>query len=179
MIINGSWVETEMIRDIPAGYEMRMMRIPYLETAQKDADGNFIPINYGMTPDFMIVPSAAPQKEMAKKFLAFMAKEEMLQYFTKYSSTLRPFTYDVSELAPSLSKFTNDVIDIWSTSETYFGIRTGALKGNYEVVPWITGQPYTLLVYGPDNDGTTPLRYCRLQYQEAKNNWQRWVDSVK
>jgi ABC-type glycerol-3-phosphate transport system substrate-binding protein len=39
MIINGSWLETEMIRDLPKGFEMRMMRVPYLSTAQKDAEG--------------------------------------------------------------------------------------------------------------------------------------------
>ena len=180
MIINGSWLETEMLLDLPKDFEMRMMRIPYLSTAKKDADGNFLPINYGMTPDFMIVPSQAPQKEAAKDFLVFMAKDEMLRYFTKYSSTLRPFSYDVSDLKPELSKFTNDCINIWETSTSYFAVEKGILANNSEVTAWITGSPYTLLVYGLDNDGTTPSRYCKLQYQEAKGNWQRWVsDSTK
>jgi N-acetylglucosamine transport system substrate-binding protein len=176
MIINGSWLETEMLLDLPKNFEMRMMRIPYLSTAKKDADGNFLPINYGMTPDFMIVPSQAPQKEVAKDFLVFMARDDMLRYFTKYSSTLRPFSYDVSDLKPELSKFTNDCINIWETSTSYFAVEKGILANNAEVNAWITGAPYTLLVYGLDNDGTTPSRYCKLQYQEAKGNWQRWVD---
>lgn len=176
MIINGSWLETEMIRDLPKGFEMRMMRVPYLSTAQKDAEGNFLPINYGMTPDLMIVPKQAAQKELAKDFLVFMARDDMLEYFTKYSSTLRPFAYDVTELKPQLTKFTNDCINIWETSTSYIAVEKGILANNSEVTPWITGSPYTLLVYGLENDGTTPLRYCKLQYQEAQGNWNRWVE---
>ncbi|MBR2969027.1 MAG: extracellular solute-binding protein [Clostridia bacterium] len=178
MIINGSWLETEMIRDLPEGYEMRMMRIPYDTTAKKDENGEFVKINYGMTPDFMIIPKQAAQKEIAKKFLVFMAKDEMLKYFTKYTSTARPFKYDTAELRENLSAFANDCLDIYTTSENFIAVKKGPLK-NINALNWyLTSSPFTLLVYGPENDGTTPDRFVRLQYQTAKGEWQRWLDSV-
>lgn len=175
MIINGSWMETEMWNEIPEGMEMRMMRVPYIETAQKDAQGNYIPVNYATTPDFMLIPSQAPQKEMAKKFLIHMAKDEMLTYFTKYTGTMRPFDYDVSGIMDGLTAFSKDSVNIWATSENFIAVESGVLANNSEVNAWITGAPWTLLVYGMDNDGTTPSRYCKLQYQEAKGNWARWI----
>ena len=88
---------------------------------------------------------------------------------------MRPFEYEVEGLE-TMSKFTQDCANIWKTSENYIPVETGPLANNAKLSAWIIGQPYNLLVYGMDNDGTTPSRYCKLQYQEAKGNWQRWVD---
>lgn len=175
MIINGGWMETEMFSELPEGFEMRMMRVPYLETAQKDADGNYIQINFATQPDFMIIPTQAAQKEAAKKFLVHMAKDEMLCYFTKYTSTMRPFEYDISSIQDSLSPFSKDCVNIWATSENFVPVETGVFANYLNVNAWITGSPYSLLVYGQDNGGMTASRYCKLQYQEAKGNWATWL----
>lgn len=174
MIINGGWMETEMISELPDGFEMRMMRVPYIETAQRDEDGNYIGVNWATQPDIMIIPKLAPQKEAAKKFLVHLAKDEMLNYFTKYTATMRPFEYEVENLE-SMSAFTKDCVNIWKTSENFIPVETGILANNPKVSPWIVGQPYNLLVYGMDNDGTTPSRWCRGEYQEAKGKWNEWV----
>ena len=174
MIINGGWMETEMISELPEGFEMRMMRIPYIETAQKDEQGNYIPVNWATQPDIMIIPKQAPQKEAAKKFLVYMATDAMLNYFTKYTATMRPFEYEVEGLE-TMSKFTQDCANIWKNSENFIPVETGPLANNPKVSTWIIGQPYNLLVYGMENDGTTPSRWCKMEYLEAKGKWKDWV----
>jgi N-acetylglucosamine transport system substrate-binding protein len=174
MLVNGGWMETEMISEIPKGFEMRMMRIPYMETAQKDADGNFIPVNWATQPDIMLIPKQAPQKEAAKKFLVYLAKDDMLNYFTKYTATMRPFEYEVTGLS-SMSAFTQDCVNIWTTSHNYIPVETGPLANSPKVSAWIIGQPYNLLVYGLEHDGTSPSRWCKAEYQEAKGKWNEWL----
>ena len=177
MNINASWLETEMIEDIPEGFNLRFMPYPYLENAKKDPEtGKYISVNYATNPDFMIVPKAAPQKEGAKKFLAFMSKDDMLRYFTKWTGSLRPFEYDVEPVMDNLSTFAKDVIKINETAESYFPIRTGKYKTCMDLQIWIAGYPYTLLVQG--KDGMTPERYCRGQYLSAKEDWQSWTGSL-
>lgn len=178
MIINASWMEVEMKEDLPEGFEMRMMRFPYISTAKRDGNGDFIKVNYATTPDYIIIPKAAPNKEIAKKFLVFMAKDEMLKYFTKHTGSLRPFEYDVTGLRENLSAFVNDCIDIWETSESYFDMPKGILAFKGYVRKYLTAVPYSLLIYGPDNDGTTASRFCRQEYQEAKGNWSKWLDEA-
>ena len=31
------------------------------------------------------------------------------------------------------------------------------------------------IVYGMENDGTTPSRWCKMEYLEAKGKWKDWV----
>lgn len=176
MIINASWMETEMINDIPEDVNIRFMRFPYIETAQKDSNGDYIKINYATTPDFMIVPKAIPeaQKAGAKKFLVYLSKDESLRYFTKYSSSLRPFDYDVTPVKDELSDFARDVFEIASTSENYFPM----ISKKWKLTPcpvWYPTQPYSLLIFGLDNGGTTPLRFCKTEYQYAKGQWDDWM----
>lgn len=178
MIPNGNWFETEMKEDIASmktPIEIKMMRTPYLETAQKDENGDYVRINYAATADYMIIPAEADNVRGAKDFLIYMAKDEMLRMFTKYTGCTRPFDYDLSPIAEYLSPFAESCIDIWQTSETYFDSSNSPLYVKGYAKKFITAQPWSLLVYGPDADGTTPQRFCDSEYLEAEGSWDKWV----
>ena len=177
MIPNGNWFESEMKADIEAmsdPIEIKMMRVPYMETAQKE-NGEYVKINYAATADYMIIPAQAPNIEGAKEFLIFSARDDMLQMFTKYTGATRPFTYDLTPVQDTLSTFAQSCLEIATTSETYFDISYSPLYVKGYAKKFITAQPWSLLVYGPENDGTTPQRFCDQEYLEAEGNWAEWV----
>ena len=179
MTINGSWLEREMINDLKtSSAKMRMMPFPSIESAQKDENGNYIKVNYGAVPDYMFIPKAAPEKDGAKKFIAFTAKEEMLCLFAKYTGSPRPFECDYDETVAELSDFVQDCFRIRSESVYYFPSSKSPLYVKNYVQPWYTGNPYIGLVNGPDKDGYTPSRYIRMQYQEAKASWNNWMTEI-
>lgn len=175
MIINASWLEREMINDLPEGMQIRMMRFPYISTALKDENGEYKKVNYATTPDYMIVPRQAENKEGAKKFLSFLAKDEILFYFAKHSGAMMPFRTDFENIYGNMTQFGKDCLDIWKESESFFDMSKSVLNTKGFVSKWLTGSPYAKLIYGLDNDGTTPSRYCRGQYQEARGSWAEWV----
>ncbi|MCI6734255.1 MAG: extracellular solute-binding protein [Clostridiales bacterium] len=170
MIINASWMEREMINDIPEGTTIGMMRFPYIAEAKKEGD-EYKKVNYSPLPDYMIIPKQAAEKEGAKKFLAYLAGDKMLQYFFDYTSALMPF--DFMPDTTKASQFAKDCIAIWSDSETYFDLPTGRL-GNF-VNKFVSTIPYNSLVYGVDQDGTTVSRWMNQEYSTAKSNWAYWT----
>ena len=87
----------------------------------------------------------------------------------------RPFEYDLEPVMDKLSSFAKSCIDIWETSETYFDQSNSALYVKGYAKKFITSAPWSLLVYGPDNDGTTPERFCASEYLEARGKWSEWV----
>lgn len=179
MIPNASWLESEMKDDLPDGFRMKLMRTPYASYAQKDESGEYKKYSYAATADYMIVPAKADNVEGAKKFLVYTSSEDMLKMFTKYTGTPRPFEYDVMNIYSECTEFTQSCLDIWATSESYFDMSTNILYKKDYAKKFITQSPYAALVYGPDNDGTTPLRFCKQEYQEARGNWQTWLDYCK
>jgi len=179
MTINASWLEREMINDLKtSSATMRMMPFPFIEDAKKDEDGNYIKVNYAAVPDYMFIPKGGAQKEGAKKFLVYLAKDEMLKYFTKYTGSPRPFDYDYSEVVSKMSAFVQDCFKIKGESVSYFPSSQSPMYVKNRVACWFTGAPYLNLINGPDKDGYTPSRYVRVQYQEAKASWQKWVEDL-
>lgn len=176
MTINGSWLEREMINDLKSSsVKMRMMSFPYIETAQKDDNGDYIKVNYSAVPDYMFIPKAATEKEGAKKFLIYLAKDEMLNFFTKYAGSPRPFEYNYSQTVSEMSAFVQDCFKIREESDCYLPASKSPLYVKNYVQLWYTGIPYIGLINGPDKDGYTPSRYLRMQYQEAKASWSKWI----
>ncbi len=174
MIINGSWIETETKEDTPEGFNMRYMPFPYIDGALKDeTTGEVKKINYATSPDLMLIPKEAPEVEGAKEFLKFISRDDMLCFFTKYTSSLRPFTYSNDGIADSMTDFAKDVIHIAETAESYFPIRTGPNENKMKLGVWSgIPQPYNQLIMNQD----TPKRICLTQYQMAKEEWSRWTE---
>ncbi len=98
----------------------KMMSLPTIENAAKNADGSTMKINYYTSEDRMIVPKAAVNKELAKEFLAFMCNEKYLLDFIKQTGTMRPFEYADSALdakALELNEFNTSVLDVYKQTD--------------------------------------------------------------
>ena len=119
MIPCAQWLEYEMLDIIDEAtkenFEMRMMPAPFLQNAKKDADGEYVKVNYAVgAGDSIIIPANAPHKELAKEFLLFLAKQENIKSFTKDTNgVMLAMKYDGIDFASeNLSKFAKDVINI-------------------------------------------------------------------
>ena len=170
MILNGNWMECEMKTNMDEDFTMGMMSVPYVKNAKKDADGNYVKVNYTAPPDYIIIPKEAANISGAKKFLTFMTSDEMLKLYTKITGSPRPFDYDLASI-DGISKFNQDVLKLRAESNTMFDFsRKGVYMYGY-APKYIGGQPYSALIRGE----MTPQRFCNLEYVEADDNWDEWL----
>lgn len=170
MILNGNWLECEMQTNMEEGFTMGMMSVPFLSDAQKDENGNYVKVNYTANPDYIFIPKGAANKDGAKKFLAFMQRDDMLMLYTKITGSPRPFSYDMTSIE-GLSKFNTDVLKIRAESKTFFDFSRANVYMSGYTQKYIGGQPYSALIRGD----ITPARFCNVEYVEAENNWDDWV----
>lgn len=134
-IFVGNWIENEMRDFMPEGFTMKAMAVPSLDSsvhdargnelgvsAMADAEGNPYIVNNNAEMDVIMIPSQAPNKELAKEFLAFIHSEEMLLDFTMRTGVQRPFNYDPmkAEEANSgfqYSDFVESSLDLYNTAD--------------------------------------------------------------
>jgi len=120
MLLGASFMYGEVEKYVQPGTVYKMMNMPVIENAAQNADGTAMNINYYTSEDFMVVPKAAANKELAKEFLAYLCNEKYLLDFTKKTGTLRPFKYDDSVLDASalgLNDFNASVLEVYKTSD--------------------------------------------------------------
>ena len=172
MIINANWLECEMQTSMPEGFTMGMMSVPYLSTAKKDGDGNYIKVNYTAPPDYIVIPKKADNVEGAKAFLTFMNSDEMLKLYTAETGSPRPFSYDLDSME-NLSKFVVDILTLRKESDSYFDFSRSPVYMNGYAQKYIGGQPYAALIRGE----MTPQRFCNVEYVEADEKWDTWLSS--
>lgn len=70
--------------------------------------------------DVMFIPKQAENKELAKKFLAFLCNEDMLKNFSVTTGSIRPFNYDARTASESFSDFSKSVFETYYESERVF-----------------------------------------------------------
>lgn len=173
MMPNGGWTECEMKDFLPEGFEMRMMRTPYVENVSQKKDGEYVTCNYSAQPDYMFVPSKAKNKEGGKKFLAFLQRDDVLKQYTKDTGSVRPFEYDYSK--GEYTKFNLDCFDICKNSSySYFEYSKSALWLGGKIRTFNTTAPYTKVRSGE----LTPAVYCGNEYNYVKDNWEIWNREV-
>ncbi len=165
MIPNGNWIEKESLSSMKDA--VRMMATPRMEGAMQDEDGNYISYNYSGQPDYLLIPAQAQNKEGAKLFLAYMCKDEMLQMYTTYTGTPRPFDYDVMDC--ETSEFIKSCLEIWSNSETWFENSTSELWRANKIKKFNSGSPYTTLL--ANSDTISAIGWCAAEYTAVKNSW--------
>ncbi len=170
MIVNANWMECEMAASAPEGFEMGMMRVPYLATAKKDENGNYIKVNYSTAPDYIIIPKSTSNKEGAKLFLNFMNSDEMLMLYTAETGSPRPFDYEPLKIE-GLSSFVKDILTLREESERMFDYSRSPLWVNGHTQKYIGSQPYSSLV----RKETDARKFCNTEYVEADENWASWV----
>lgn len=120
MIFCGSWLENEMRDFLPDDFVMKMMPTPVAEGAQINPEtGEAYVINNTNAGDIMFIPAAAPNKELAKKFLAFISTEEMMMDFTYHTKMIRPYKYDPLEIDPDYgwSEFSKSCFELYRNSD--------------------------------------------------------------
>ncbi len=176
MMPNGAWLEQEMANVMPDGFEMRMMRTPYLEGAQKDpATGEYIPINASSAGDFFCVPKNAPNIEAAMEFMKYINSREACETFTRMTGGLRPFQY-VDELdlnAMNLSNFSKSCIELYRTSKTVYHYSSNPIQWVSIFGKWPDlGNPYVGMISGE----YTAAEACSKCATYVYNGW--W-DSYK
>lgn len=102
-IFVGNWIENEIADFMPEGFRMEAMYVPTVDKSVNERTGvNYVPdgfkaeekINNNAEMDFALIPAQAPNKELAKDFLAFISSEKMLLKFSEYTGCARPFEYD-------------------------------------------------------------------------------------
>ena len=141
MMPNGAWLENEMKNSLPEGFKMKMMQVPAIEGAKDPL------VNNTMIGDFVIVPSKAQNKELAKDFLRFMTEEKMLRLYTEKTGTPRPFIYDIENI-PGLTDFNRSVLDIWKNSKNLY-LYSGNPMYSTKLFNWPQiGAPYVLIQIG-------------------------------
>ncbi len=174
MIPNGGWMECEMATSLPEGFTMRMMRTPYMTGISKQADGEYLSYNYSAQPDYMLIPTKAQNKDGAKKFLAFLCSDEMLQQYTVDTGSARPFDYEITGIE-TMTAFTKDCLDIWQNSDySYFESSKSPLWLNNKVKTFNTVSPYTKI---RTNEMTARV-FCGNEYTYAKDNWAKWLSEL-
>lgn len=124
MCFAGSWLENEMKDFIPEGFNMKMMNTPVVDDAYlaklgiNGVSAEKSTINNANAGDVMFIPAKATNKDIAKRFLAFLCSEEMLVEFTEFTGMMRPFKYDPIALSDKeFSEFTKSCFNLYMNSE--------------------------------------------------------------
>ena len=172
MMPNGAWLEQEMIEVMPEGFEMRMMRTPYLEDAKKDESGEYIPINASSAGDFFCIPKNAPNLEAALKFMEYINSREACETFTRMTGGLRPFQY-VDELdldAMNLSEFSKSCIEVYRESTTVYHYSSNPIQWVSTFGKWPDlGSPYVGMISDPEEN--TPAAMCSKSCDYVYREW--------
>ncbi|RXZ62056.1 extracellular solute-binding protein [Candidatus Borkfalkia ceftriaxoniphila] len=170
MIPMGAWMETEMRKSIPDGFEMLMMPTPFIAGAKTDASGKPIQVNASQAGDFFIVPKNAPNLEGAIKFMKFIHTKEMTLLYTENTGTARPFDYNPLE-AEGLSDFQKSCLNIYENSVTVYEFSQSVLSWQNLVSKWPgTGSPYSRMIL--DNEKASDLYAEMNSYVSEK--WPEW-----
>ena len=161
MMPNGNWFEAEMKDDLAEfDLDFRMMQLPFIDNALTDKNGDPIYVNYGVIPEVMFVPSKAPNKEGAKKFLAFFNSTAMCRRYTEINGLFRPVEYSIEGI--QLSDFAASAAEIRDRSVTVIDNPRGNYFVNSEIRKYnLNGSPFLRIVRGE----ITPAQYCKEEYE--------------
>ena len=188
MMLNGSWFETEMSEVLAQNpdVEIGMFPVPQLS----DSQGNVLhSANYTTEDDkrvmqatygaYYFVPTEAPNKDDAMKFMKFLSEPKACEIYTRYSNAVRPFEYELSpdaDVYKDVSYFGKDVLKFANENYLYTPNITNpiAIKGLTGF--WARGRaPYIDIRDGVE----TTNQALQNDYEYAKNNWNSWLDMVE
>lgn len=160
MIPNGAWIENEMRNSLPDGFKMKMMLAPAIDGAK------MTDVSVCTAQDLFYIPKKAKNKEAAKEFLKFMARDDMLKLYTEKTGGPRPFKYDMDGIE-GLSEFSADVLDKWSkANKVYMYSDNPVYFMKYYYWP-AAGAPYSSIQVGDE----TAASAFSADLDFAKENW--------
>lgn len=168
MMPNGCWLENEMKGSLPSGFKMKLMKTPTIDGA---IDTN---INYNPCGDFMVVPSAASNKELAKEFLKYLSTEDACKIFTKAAGGFRPFKYKPSEVE-GISEFTKQCAEMFENGTNVFMTSDNVMYYENNCNSWPGyGTPYSKMIQEQDSAKTV----CDTCYNYVSANWSKFQQSA-
>ena len=182
MMLNGSWFYNEMKKYWKDTHQIGMFALPEMS----DEQGNVLRASNNtdekrtMTASYSayyIIPSNAPQKEVAKDFLLYLSSEEACEIYTQYANTIRPFIYNVGKDTELYSKMTNFGKSVLAMADQYelyspASLAPVALKG-YGAL-WADGRVESNMMMKKDSE-TNPDYWLNKDYQYAKSKWEIWL----
>lgn len=135
MLVNGSWLMTEMKDYVPLypNFSCKMMSLPWINSEKTSKDGGTTNVNVSELT-MLVVPKNCAQPELAKDFLNFMNSDAMLKVYTEYTGNIRPFTYKDVDLG-EIDGWTQSVVDVYQNNLNVYGRsknnfhRLGKIKG--------------------------------------------------
>lgn len=176
MMPNGSWFEKEISASLPAGMEIGIMETPYIDGARKDDQGNYIKVSGGGEASGYVIPADAENKEMAKKFLAFLAEEDVIKQRTIDSGSFSPFVCDYSSVVDKFSFFQKSVYNIYNGAERMvFVSNSPIVAAGMGVGFWIKGNPYTAILTGE----STPEDFVKGEEAYANTEWKNILERAQ
>lgn len=174
MCPTGSWIETEVGRFLPEGFNMAMMPTPTIEGTKTDENGKAIQICNTEAGDFALIPKNADNVQAAKAFLAFMNRPEWIEKFTRHTGMPRPFLYRPSTVE-GISDFSKSCMEYYENSEKMWRVSDSPIYTYAGIRHWDPLGAATL--YG--NLTTTDASVlCNQMYTSAKNKWDTWLKMV-
>ncbi len=181
MMPNAQWFESEMRDNInPEICEVMMMPAPTVPGAKTDASGKVIRMNYSAgNGDHIIIPMSAPHKDAAKKFLAWMLKEENAKLFTgRTLGVMLGVKYDDLDGIEDryLTSFARSVFEINKNSVKFnFYSQNNMILNNKLSLEWAdTGvNEYRKLADGETSTFTVKSIFAS-RYNTIKSNFASW-----
>lgn len=174
MCPTGSWIQTEVGKFLPKGFNMAMMPTPAIEGAKTDENGNVIQVCNTEAGDVGLIPKNAANVKAAKAFLAFMNRPEWVEKFTKYTGMPRPFLYQPSTLE-GLSAFSKSCMEYYESSEKMWRVSDSPIYSYAGIRHWDPLGAATL--YG-NLTVSDPSALCSQMYNSAKGKWDQWLKMV-
>lgn len=171
MIPNGAWIEYEMKTSTPEGFEMAMMPTPFIDEQHQ------VRMNWTSSGDFIVIPKDIPEenKQLAKEFLLFMAREDQLQAYTKTTGSVRGFEYDLDAIKDELSPFAQSVVDNYQNSTNIYAYSNNPLYYANLANRWpASGSPYGLIA-----DGESALSVWQMEIDKAESEWDSWLSQIQ
>lgn len=179
MMPNGAWLESEMRASIPEGMEIALMPTPYLANAKKDAEGNYIRVNYSCSANSMFIPAKAAHKELAKKFIVFLSEEAQVKAFVAETGSPRPFNYAIDNLE-GLTACQKSVIEAWQNSQNFVFITTSKLSVTGIAFPWKKGYPYGQMIFKDANGNRkSGADYVKEEAEFVATEWNNWIANAE
>ncbi|MBQ9710372.1 MAG: extracellular solute-binding protein [Clostridia bacterium] len=174
MCPTGSWIETEVGKFLPKGFNMAMMPTPAIKGAKTDENGNVIQVCNTEAGDVGLIPKNAANVTAAKAFLAFMNRPEWIEKFTQYTGMPRPFLYQPSKLQ-GLSSFSKSCMEYYENSEKMWRVSDSPIYTYAGIRHWEPLGAATL--YG-NLVNSEPSALCEQMYNSARGKWDIWLKMV-
>ncbi len=168
MMPNASWLEIEMIKNMPEGFEMVLIAPPTIDGGSGEKN------LYGHVDEWLVIPAGAENKEAAKKFISFIFSEKGLIDFFEKTSTTSVFKVDYTKAdADSLTEFGKSVLELRSTHNIFYSESSSPLMymglanfWQYKMVTEMVTQ------------GQTAKEIVQYDYDHVVTDWNSWKQQI-